>query len=276
MSCFLAFTDACPQESINVQGVKTWHTMAAVGMILEGNPFANGLLVPGVLGDKKLIRIPDPQKLAESLQPDTRAAFRSWKDIRTTKRKRKALWRLLAACQAGKCLFLSHSTLSHLAAGVATNYLGRFCSGFVRKSLLIGQPGYIVSLPSTGVEVYLNEQRMISLVWVVHSLSIFLHKARESFGNMDGLFVHDNLPFNNEEDIAIVQLLLNAQDPGRIHFMTERDQFEFAPSDNLAAATNGFISGTDHTIQTWIWKEGRPRNFYMTADEENGTFTRFI
>lgn len=276
MRCILAFTDASPQESINLHGPHVWHTMAAVGLILEDDPFASGLSVSGIHGVGRLIRIPDPKRLAAALQPDARSAFRSWKNIRTPKRRRIALERLLSACRSGHCLFLSHSTLSHLAERVTDRYLSRYCSAIVQRSLLIGHPDYVMTLPSTGARFPITRQRLVSLTWIVHCLSIFLHKVREAFGNVNALFVHDNLPFNREEDIAIVQALLDAQDPGRIHFMTDRRQFEFAPTDNLAAATNDFITGRDSSIQTWIWKGGRPRNFYMTMDEENGSYARFI
>lgn len=276
MAVFLAFTDACPQESIDTDGPRTWHTMAGIATILDDNPFAPGLLVPGLTGPKQLIRIPDPNGLAKLLQPDAQIAFRSWKNIRTPKRKRKALDRLLKACSSGKCLFLSHSTLSNFAEGIAEKYLEVFCSSFVKKSILIGHPEFAITIPQSGLPLFVTRQRIVSLTWIAHCLSVFLFKAREAFGNLDGLFIHDNLPFNRDDDIAIVQALLNAQHPGRIHFLTEQRNFEFAPTDNLAATTNDFVSGKDSTIQSWVWKEGRPRNFYITVDEGNGTFSRFI
>lgn len=276
MAYLLAFTDACPQEFIAIDEPRIWHTMAGIATILEEDPFACGLLVPGLTGPKRVIRIPDPKGFASYLQPDAQIAFRSWKNIRTPKRKRKALDRLLKACSSGKCLFLSHSTVSDFAEGIAEKYLGTYCSAFVKKSIIIGHPEFVITIPPSEVPIFVNRQRIVSLTWIVHCLSVFLFKAREAYGNVDGLFVHDNLPFNREEDIAIVQALLNAQDPGRIHFLTEQRNFEFAPTDNLAATTNDFVTGRDSTIQSWVWKEGRPRNFYMTVDDGNGTFSRFI
>lgn len=244
-------------------------------MILPNDPMASGLIVPNLNGPVNIVAIPDPVRLAETLNPEGRAITRSWKNIRAD-RKPAAVINLLAACRAGHCVFVSHSTLSHLAEGVALRYVDRFCRSFIGESRLIGHPKYVVRMLPSGKEIYLNEKRLVSLVWIAHCLSIFLHKAREAVGDIPGLFIHDNLPFNRDEDVEIIRALLHAQDPGRIFFMTERKQFEFAPADNLAAVAAAFIEGRDQTIQMWIWKEGRPRNFYMTCDDDNGTFTRYI
>lgn len=275
MPCLMMFTDASPQEYIRADHHGIWHTMAGIGLIVPNDPIADGILVSGTRGTVRWVAIPDPQRLAEALNPDGRAITRSWKNIRAHRRP-AAISELLAACQAGHCVFVSHSTLSHLVNGIATTYLNRFCKGFVYEPGLVGFPRYLVRLPPDGREVFVDEQRLLSLVWVVHCLSIFLQKSRESVGNIPALFVHDNLPFDRPEDVAMVEALLNAQDPGRIFFMTERDQLEFAPVDNLAAVAAAFVEGRDSTIQTWVWKKGRPRNFYMTVDEENGSFVRFI
>jgi hypothetical protein len=276
MAFLLAFTDACPQEYLDTSQAWTWYTMAAIGVALEQSPFAVGLVAPSLDGISQVVRLPDPKVLAASLQPDATAPFRIWKNIRGEKRRANALERLLSACRAGRCVFLSHSTLSQFADNIAQRYLAQLCHGFVAKPGLIGYPEYLVTCTPFGGQVFLERQRLFSLVWIVHCLRVFLQKSREVHANAEALFIHDNLPFNREEDIAVVRKLLNALDPGRIHFMTERNQFEFAPADNLAAATNDFIAGRDPTIQKWIWKDGRPKNFYMTMDEDNGTFARYI
>jgi len=272
----LFFTDACPQESIDTSQSWKWYTTAAIGVGLEQNPFAVPLVAPSLLGSAQLVRLPDPKMVSAALRPDDPAPFRIWKNIKGKERREKALNRLLASGHAGKCLFLSHSTLSQFVDGVADMYLTNSCRGFVRKHGLIGYPEYVINCSPFAGEIFVTRQRLISLTWLVHCLRIFFQKSSESFGNVEALFIHDNLPFNREDDITIVRALLNALAPGRIHFMTERDQFEFAPADNLAVATNDFIAGKDPTIQKWVWKDGRPRNFYMTADEGNGTFTRYI
>lgn len=275
MPCLLAFTDACPQETINSDGPQTWHTMAAIGVILPDDPLSNGLIIPSIDGAKQLIRIPNPENLEILLQPNARTAFRSWKKIRRN-RKPEALNNLLTACESGQCLFLSHSTQSNLAGQITDRFLEHFCQNLVHKSLLIGMPEYLFILPSNKREISLTRTRLISLVWIAHSYCIFFHKAREAFGEITGLFIHDNLPFDRDDDVAIIQELLKISSSGKIYFTTERNQFEFAPSDNLAAITNDFILGKNSAIQEWIWNNGRPRNFYMTADEGDGKFVRFI
>ena len=275
MPLLLAFTDACPQESIDMSQPSQWYTMAAIGVALEQNPFQIGLVAPSLLGPTQILKLPDPKALSASLQPNATAPFRIWKSIRGEGRRAKALEHLLTSCQAGQCVFLSHSTMSQLVDNVADRYLAA-CSGLVRKAGLVGYPEYVIDCSPFGEQIFLTRQRLVSLTWIAHSLSIFLQKSREALGNVEALFIHDNLPFNRENDITSVRALLNALDPGRVHFMTERDQFEFAPVDNLAAATHDFIAHKDMTIQTWVWRHGRPTNFYMTMDRGDGTFTRFI
>jgi hypothetical protein len=276
MPCFFAFTDACPQESIDVLGAPVWHTMAAIGTVLPESPFASGLVVPTLRGIATVVRIPDPQALASSLQSDAGVAFRSGKKTRGKERRRRAVDQLLSACDAGRYWFLSHSTLSHLVDGIADRYLNGYCTGFVRRQGLVGQPDYVVSCPPHGKQVFLSRQRMVSLTWVAHCLLLFHKKACEAAGNVEAMFVHDNLPFDRDEEAAVLGALLHREDPGRIHFMTEQNDFEFAPTDNLAALANDCIAGRDSAIQQWVLKGGRPRNFYMTMDEEDGSFTRFI
>ena len=276
MACFVAFTDACPQESITPAGPVIWHTMAAIGVLIRDSPFASGLVAPTLHGAVPVIRIPDPDLLSKSLQGVTAAPFRIWKKVRGQKRRRQALGRLLDACRSGACVFASHSTRSHLADQITDRYVAEYCYGIVRRVGLVGQPEYAVYCPQLGREIMLARQRLVSLAWIVHCQRVFLQKAREAVGNVEALFIHDNLPFDRDEEIAVVQTLLNALDPGRVHFMTERKSFQFAPSDNLAAASNDFITGKDWTIQQWVWKEGRPKSFYMTMDEEDGSFKRYI
>lgn len=250
--------------------------MAAIGIAIADSPLTSPILAPSLGGATPLLRIPDPAAISRSLQPDATAPFRDWKNIRGPDRRAAALGRLLAACRAGQCVFLSHSTLSQFADGIASRFLAEYCRGFVVKDGLIGLPEYSVDCAPFGSVVRLSRQRLVSLIWVVHCLRVFLQKSREALGNVDAVFVHDNLPFNRPTELIAVRAFLNALDPGRVHFITDRSQFSFAPADNLAAATNDFITGKDATIQQWVWAGGRPGNFYMTADEDDGKFTRFI
>lgn len=250
--------------------------MAAIGVFLEQESIFSRLLSTGLEGATPLLRIPDPKRLSDSLHPSAKAPFRIWKNIRGGRRRSRAVTKLLEACRDGYCFFSSHSTLSQFTEGLTDNYIRETANAFVKKDLRIGHPEYSVNCAPFGPIVSVSRQRLVSLNWVAHCLRVFRQKYIESFGDLEVLFIHDNLPFDRPEDIAVVRVLLNALSPGRVHFMTERNEFEFAPADNLAAATHAFITGRDSTIQQWIWKNERPKNFYMTADEGNGAFTRYI
>lgn len=275
MTCFFAFTDATPQESIDTTKPPSWHTMAAIGVVLTTDPFRESLEVPTLTGSKLLVRIPDPQTLARTLQRDARAPFVAWKKIRA-KRRGRAMARLLSAMPAAPCVFLSHNTRSDLVDRITDRYLSHFCSSIVQRPALVGRPEYEISCEPFGRDVFVSRARLVSLAWVVHSLRVFIEKGRQAIGNVPCIFLHDNLPLNREDDIAVVRTLLNAYDPGRVHFMTERKQFSFAPTDNLAAATNACMTGTDGTVLVWGMQNRLPRNFYMTMDREDGSFVRCV
>jgi hypothetical protein len=249
--------------------------MAAIGVRAEVDILVSPLTVATLTGSKRFIRIPDPAALTKALQQEARAPFVEWKKIRP-KRRGRAMERLLSAMPTAPCVFLSHNSRSDLIDQITDRYLSQFCSAIVRRPGLIGRPAYEVDCQPFGHTVFVSRQRLVSLAWVVHCFRVFIEKARHAIGDADGVFLHDNLPFNRAKDVAVVRALLNAYDPGRMHFLTERKSFSFAPPDNLAAMTHACIAGVDGTVQEWGLKGQLPRNFYMTMDEVDGSFVRYI
>ena len=272
----LAYSDACPQESLDPAFPDRWYTFAAVGTRLESSPFGSGLVVPLSGRVASVLTIPDPAAFERTLRVADREPFRDWKKIRGAERKGAALERLLKCCNEGKATFFSHSTLGAYAESIIEQFFGVRCAAFVSANDLAQQLGYVPNAIASLLPSVVTRRDLISLGWIARCCCILHKKASESLGNVELLVIHDNLPFDRASDVAVIQLLLGAIAPRRVNFMTSGNLFGFAPADNFAAAAHACITHTDATIDQWALTNGRPSNVYMTMDGPNGTFARYL
>lgn len=272
----LAFSDACPQESIDTEAFQQWHTFAAVSWRLEHSPLASKLVIPTRGGFGAALSIPDPLALEKLLRTDERQPFRDWKSYRGAERKSAALERLLQACTEGRANFFSHSTLSQYAGPIVDGCFGPPRTSLISRPGLVGRPEYEVRFASGGPPVPLSWRDFVSLGWLARCCWLLYRKAAETLGNVELLIIHDNLPLNRDRDVAIVQQLLAAAVPGKVHFMTAGKTLGFAPADNFAAAAQGLVAGTGGAMAQWAVANARPKNVYVMADEPDGTPFRYL
>lgn len=275
MTSLLLFTDASPNEFAAGGDAGAWHSVGGIGILLPRSPAASGLVVSTIDGGCRSLALPDPNALVAAMASDGQTVFRQWKDIRRARRD-KAVTALLASCAAGRCFFLSHSSRGDLLRNVIDRYRGLLVGHTLFPSIKDGRGGYIVRERTFAGEHFVTEQRMIALIWLMRAVSVFIKKIDEATILSDCVVVHDQLPFNQEGDARVVQTLLTAGNTIPIYFRTDRGLFDFAPADNLAGAVNAEVSGRSSTIQSWLFKNKRPKNFYSTADTDSGGFVLML
>lgn len=275
-SHLLAFSDASPQESIDPAHPERWYTFAAVGVRLASDPFGAGLVVPVPGGVASVLTIPDPAALEESLRTGDGTPYRDWKKIRGAERRSAALDRLLRACSEGNATFFAHSTLGEYVPNIVDQFFGVSFAAAISGPALLRQLGYSSDALASIIPPTISRRNFVSLGWIARCCCILHEKSAESLGDVNVLVLHDNLPFNRESDVALIQVLLGAILPRKVKFTAGVPRTSFAPVDNLAAAANACITHTDGTIDQWVLVNGRPQNVYITMDEPNGTFVRYL
>jgi hypothetical protein len=184
--------------------------------------------------------------------------------------------RLLEACSVGKASFFAHSTLAEHIGPIVEGFFGVRCAAALQLPDLLRQLGVAPAVGGAGLPSVVSRRDFISLGWLARCCCILHKKASEVLGDTELLVIHDNLPFNREGDTAVIQLLTSVVSSQRVRFMTAGTVIDFPPADNLAAAANACMNHTDGTIDQWVLRHGRPSNVYITMDEPNGTFVRYL